>query len=279
MADGQTFARVRKRGIAGSDPGLAYFEWSLEYSTPDEIPDDVLKSLDAAKDTNPAVGIRIQPETPARELLILGPRGYGVERLNVGDWPAIDGDDQVFSAEKWAAALDGQSAPLEPLVFALDVSPDRRKASLAVSGKRPDGQFHIDVGDHRSGTDWVVPRLKELVERHNTMAVVVDGVGQAKSLIPDLEAVGIAVHVLNSDDHAQACGFIFDAVENGTVRHRGQAPLNSAVRGAVQRPLGDRWAWSRSKSSGVDITPLVACTLALWGAATLPGGDILVAFA
>jgi hypothetical protein len=129
MADGQTFARVRKRGIAGSDPGLAYFEWSLEYSSPDEIPDDVLKSLDAAKDTNPAVGIRIQPETPARELLILGPRGYGVERLNVGDWPAIDGDDQVFSAEKWAAALDGQSAPLEPLVFALDVSPDRRKAS------------------------------------------------------------------------------------------------------------------------------------------------------
>jgi hypothetical protein len=37
----------------------------------------------------------------------------------------------------------------------------------------------------------------------------------------------------------------------------------NALRGAVQRPLGDAWGWSR-KNSTVDITPLVAGTIATW---------------
>ncbi len=278
MADGQTFARVRKRGSEGSSDRLAYFEWSLPFDNPDSIPDDVLRDPASAKTVNPAIGIRIAPETVAGELEMLGPRGFAVERLNVGDWPAVDGEDQVFSVEKWNQALDPLSAALDPVVFALDVTPDRRRASITVAGKRPDENYHIEVVEAKPGTEWAVPRLKELTSRHSTVSVIVDGAGQAKSLIPDLEAAGVEVTVMNTDDHTQACGFIFDAVENGTVRHRGQASLNSAVRGAAQRPLNDRWAWSR-KSSGVDITPLVGCTLALWGAATLSAGDILVAFA
>jgi hypothetical protein len=39
----------------------------------------------------------------------------------------------------------------------------------------------------------------------------------------------------------------------------------AAIRGAKARPLVDRWAWSRTKST-VDISPLVASTLALWSA-------------
>jgi hypothetical protein len=38
------------------------------------------------------------------------------------------------------------------------------------------------------------------------------------------------------------------------------------VTGAKKRPLGDAWAWSR-KSSAVDISPLVACTLARFAVA------------
>jgi hypothetical protein len=41
--------------------------------------------------------------------------------------------------------------------------------------------------------------------------------------------------------------------------------MDAAIQGAVKRSLGDAWAWSR-KSSNVDISPLVASTLALWGA-------------
>jgi hypothetical protein len=67
---------------------------------------------------------------------------------------------------------------------------------------------------------------------------------------------------LSASDQAEACGAFVDAVEQRTIRHLGTTELVTAIRGAAQRPLGDAWAWSR-KNSGVDITPLVTCTMAL----------------
>jgi hypothetical protein len=58
-----------------------------------------------------------------------------------------------------------------------------------------------------------------------------------------------------------------DAAAQGEVRHLATAELIAALDGALKRPLGDAWAWSR-KSSSVDISPLVAATLALWGLRT-----------
>jgi hypothetical protein len=66
-------------------------------------------------------------------------------------------------------------------------------------------------------------------------------------------------------EHAQAAGSFFDLATSGSLRHLGTTELTAALDGAVKRPLGDAWAWSR-KSSSVDISPLVACTIALWGA-------------
>jgi hypothetical protein len=48
------------------------------------------------------------------------------------------------------------------------------------------------------------------------------------------------------------------------------------VRGARTRPLGDAgWAWSR-KGSPVDITPLVAATLALSAAMDQELGEVTI---
>jgi hypothetical protein len=43
----------------------------------------------------------------------------------------------------------------------------------------------------------------------------------------------------------------------------------AAPKGASTRPLGDAWAWSR-RSSLVDVSPLVASTLALWACTGMP---------
>ena len=53
--------------------------------------------------------------------------------------------------------------------------------------------------------------------------------------------------------------------------------LRDAIRGAKSRPLGDQWAWSR-KSSSVDISPLVAATLALGAAAGVVGNTEVVIY-
>ena len=38
---GVVWTRVRERGIAGDDPALAYFEWSLDFEHPDDVPDEI----------------------------------------------------------------------------------------------------------------------------------------------------------------------------------------------------------------------------------------------
>jgi hypothetical protein len=77
----------------------------------------------------------------------------------------------------------------------------------------------------------------------------------------------VEVRSVTAKEHANACGLIFDLVEQQGLRHLGSGELAAAVKAATRRPLGDAWAWSRK--GGVDISPLVAATLAQWGSATL----------
>jgi hypothetical protein len=97
---------------------------------------------------------------------------------------------------------------------------------------------------------------------------VVDPGGPAGSLIPDLEdeenGLGVEVVQPKARDVANACGQFYDAVTEQTLSHLDQAPLATALAGAQKRPLGDAWAWAR-RGVNVDISPLVAGTLAKWG--------------
>jgi hypothetical protein len=69
---------------------------------------------------------------------------------------------------------------------------------------------------------------------------------------------------MGSKEYAQACGAFMDLLEAEQLRHIGQKSLTEAVEGAATRTLGDAWAWDR-RGKDVDITPLVAVTLALAG--------------
>jgi hypothetical protein len=107
--------------------------------------------------------------------------------------------------------------------------------------------------------------LVELVRKHDPCAVVVDATGQAASLIGPLEQAGIEVLAPSARDAGKACGQFFEAVtDSREVRHRGDQALMTALGGAQTRPLSDAWAWAR-RSAAVDISPLVAVTLAAWG--------------
>jgi hypothetical protein len=82
-------------------------------------------------------------------------------------------------------------------------------------------------------------------------------------LLAELEHAGVAVTSVSAREHGQACGALFDDVTNTQVAHLDDPLLNSAVNGAKRRVLGDLWAWDRRKSD-LDISPLVAVTLARW---------------
>jgi hypothetical protein len=267
--DGIVFARVRERGLEGKDPSLVYVEWSLDAERPDELEDAVLNDPKAWAQANPAFGVRISEEHIANEQRAMDARTFAVERLGVGDWPDTSGTPHVIDMEQWASLRDFDSKPLDPVCFAFDVAPDRSRSAIAVAGYREDGVPHIEVIDRAPGTGWVVNRLKQLIDKHECIEPRCDARGPAASLIPNLEGLDIAVNTVDGHEMAQACGRFFDAVDQGELRHLGTSETTSALKGAAQRPLGDSWAWSR-KNSSVDISPLVALTLALSGLLTQP---------
>lgn len=267
-------ARLRKRALAGGDPGLFYAEWSIdphdEFCPPGCQRHDDPSSVASWLKANPGAGIRISVEHMAREFASMGPRGYGRERLGVGNWPVDDTAWQVISQELWVSRTDPASQMPDHGVkaFAADMTPDQSAAAIGVVGERADGLRHIEVVDAgRPGTDWVVERLIGLVRQYQPCAVVVDAAGTAGRWIAPLEAANVEVIKPSPRDAAAACGQFYDAVTQGTLRHLGQPALAGALAGAQRRPLGDAWAWAR-KTSSVDISPLVAVTLAAWGHAT-----------
>lgn len=267
---GVVLARIRERGHAGGDPSLAYSEWSaadtLEQVTPEVANDPASWAL-----ANPALGIRITAEKVANERRAFASnvKGFAVERLGVGDWPSTDPTaSKVIDLAKWLACKDPDSHRDGPVSIAFDVTPARTMSCIAVAGRRADGLLHIEVIEHKSGTSWVVDRIAELNKSKRPVAIVCDAGSPAKSLLPDFESIGLPVIAVNGSEHAQACGIFYDAVmDTQTLRHLGTPELDGAVSGAATRPLGEAWAWSR-RDSDVDISPLVACTLALWGIAT-----------
>jgi hypothetical protein len=103
----------------------------------------------------------------------------------------------------------------------------------------------------------------------------VDPKSPAASLISDLnQRLNFEVTEVTANEHAQACGMLYDAAtaDTPTLRHLGTPELDAAIKGALKRTLGDAWAWAR-KTSTVDVSPLVAVTLAHWGSITRRPGQ------
>lgn len=267
---------LRRDGEAGKDR-LAYFDWGLGEIDPSEPIRDRLQRY-ADRDlwyaANPGLGIRISEEFVEDELARLR-EGFASERL--GLWLPYAGDDEggVIPAEQWAAMADPTSTAGDDIAIAVDVTPDRAWSSIGIASPRPEGGMHLELIDHRRGTAWVVDRLVELRERHDPVAICLDAKGPAGSLVTDLEKAGITLPadperpergdliLPTYSEVAAACGQLLDAARDGTDRHIDQAQLTTAVLGAKTRPLGDAVAWGR-RQADVDISPLVAVTLARW---------------
>lgn len=263
---GVSLARIRERGIRAQG-SIVYAEWSAEGDDPDNVPEEVRADPLAWAESNPGLGIRMSCEHVGNESEALGPREFAVERLGIGDWPATDGSDgRVITDEQWRPRADTELVLSNPVCLAFEVTPDRRFSAIGAAGLGADGVEGVEVIDMRPGTDWVADRLAELKKAHKPVAILCNDNGPAGALIDEVEKKpGLRVTRVNTSEAGQATGMFYDAVDQGVVRYRSPDPdLDAAVAGAVKRTLGEAWAWSQ-RNSLVNIAPLVACTIALWG--------------
>ena len=153
------------------------------------------------------------------------------------------------------------------IALGIDVSLDRSEASIVAAWQNPtDNRVLVEVVDHRPGTEWLAPRVAELVKKHKPHSTTADGVGPSASVVAEIVGLGVPVSALKTAQMAAACLRFEDLVTSTRLQHRGQSPLDFAVASAAKRPAGDgAFLWGR-KASAANISALVAATCAVWGA-------------
>lgn len=304
-AESDALRALCKRGRAGArrkgprPHRLAYFEWSASLpkkTKPDRASWDKAvaalladpKALAIAQaEANPGMGYRLTAEFMVSERAAIADDAvFALERL--GLFPEKEEIlDPAFDAGDWTACASATSEIVKPgIAYAFEVSLDRRWSTIAAAGASSDegAGTHVEVGDNRPGTDWVVKRLIELRDEHHPTAIVCNPAGPAGALLPECQRLGLKVGVvdLSADkpstgkpapaklrpvsarDYVQACGAAYDAIVAHQWRHADQPELNTAVTGAAKRDSGDAFVFDRR--AGVDISPFLAVTLAAWAA-------------
>lgn len=245
--------RVRRRGMAGDAGRMFYAEWSCEAGTD-------IRDRDAWYACNPGMGIRIAEDWVAEnELTTMSTDAFAVERLGI----VVADDGIATNLPGWDTCRASRSPlDLTPTSIGVAVGPGGQWASLVVAGTTADGAPYLEVIRREPGTAWVVG---EAAKAHAALGVpvTVDPKSPTTAVLDDLRRAGVALTEVSTADYVSGCAALQADVANGRLRHFGDAPLDAAVVGADVRTVGESWAWSQ-RASTVDITPLVAATLALW---------------
>ena len=237
------------------DPNLCYLEFSAD---PKADLDDEAQWVQA----NPgSEKDRITVEFIRKERAAMSEVEFGRERLGILDENA---GSAVIDLDVWAGQADEVSSPVDPVAFAIDVSPDSAWSSIAVCGRRADRKMHVEVVERRKGTGWVVDRVEELVASWQPVSVTLDAIGPAGALLPAFTERGIGIDVVSMTQYGQACALFKNAVDDKELFHKGQTGLTAALESGRKRPLGDAGLWGWHRRDTTDITPLVASTLAVF---------------
>lgn len=240
-------AKGRQAVDAGSTEGIAYFEWSADPN------DDIDSPLVWAR-CMPALGHTISEQVVAHARSTMTESEFRRAFLNI---PTTSTQDRVWSPAQWSAVNGLLDAPSAPFFVGVDAKPDRSAASIAIAGG---GVVEVLVPRPTIGN---VASYAVKIAKDTGATVAIDPSGPAAFILPDLESAGVEVLKVSGQMMGQACGAVFTAVNEGAIRFRKHPDLDAAVAGARTVPKGDVWVWAR-KDSSVDVSPLVAATLAWW---------------
>ena len=246
------------------DSTLGLFEWSA----PDDAETDNMEALAQA---NPALGY-----------------GYLTERALLSNRSTFP--DNKFRSEcmcqqvetilpnpfpdgAWEGGLDINSsiAPESELYFGLDLSQDRRWASIGVCGMREDGNYHIEVVARRVGTAWVEDWFRARAMK-NPMNLAFQSRGApASGLAEQICTIhGVNRIPIEGKELTNGWGRFYDAItacgddSRGGVRvyHLDQPVLNMPGKTMQLRNIGGGIELPDRVKSPDDIAPLFACFVA-----------------
>ena len=248
-------------GLGGEviDDSLGLFEWSA-------IPGCAINDREAWAQANPSLGYGFLTERALQSAMNTDPENIfrteclcqWVEHLLPAPFP--DG--------AWAAGLDMQStiAPESELYYGIDLSADRRWASVAVCGMRADGNYHIEVVARRVGTAWCEDWFRTRAFKHpmnlsfQSRGAPVTGLAEQLCTLKGVNRIPI-----EGGDLTAGWGRFYDAIiGTGSIRvyHLQQPVLDLPAKTMQLRNIGGGIELPDRAKSPDDIAPLFACFVA-----------------
>ena len=229
---------------ATQDPAsrTAYFEWSAD--------PDLAAADPYGRDTlafHPAIGYTQTFD----KLLTLGrdeplatwKRSY----LNLED---LTGEASVIDLAIWdsLATPSEQLAPPGPglITVGVDVATDGSGATIYGAYRSGEDTQAVCLAA-QSGTMWVTDAISRMYHAGYT-DIVADATGPMRTVLAELEEMGVPVTVVNTREYAAACQWLIDKTKAGTVHHDGDPATRAALEDAVTRPLAGTMAFSATKS-------------------------------
>lgn len=258
----EVFGSARARALKGIGTRLCYIEFSA-----DEKADPT--KIETALQANPAAGRRISIEDIQTECDMFGAmdnmRAYGVQRLGIGDWPALGETRSEIPKDKWLTFKNLEPELVGPNVVALYRAPEGGPWAIAAAQRVADGRIHLEVGyAGNDPADRVAERFIQVAAAWGSKATVI-GRGAADAASTRLAAAGLDPDVPNLADEAQACGGLLDDVfaETPALSHGNRANLNTAMASAVKRELpSGGFVWEMVSENTYPL--LMGVTLARW---------------
>jgi hypothetical protein len=229
--------------IAGAEDEIGYFEWS---APTDEI------SVENARYSNPAMGITIHPDNIKS---VLNDPADVVMTEVLCRW--VVAISSAVDATSWGNCVD-KAADLDPeklTWLAVDLSPDRKHASLVGAQKMGDETFvvkllHTWSNELQLDDKAIANDLADYARKYSTEYVLYSRKTSA-AVAARLAPAGIPVYDMDGF-YPQACDEMLSAINSGRLKHRGQSQLTEEMLSAVQLRRGDGgWVIGRRASQAV----------------------------
>ena len=283
LVESEQLRTIRDRGRSGNQPRMGYREFGSirgkcrdkrcthgKPGTPEWRPGCQLDDPDLLLSVNSQLGKRFQWDTMLGLRAAMPPAEFAREFLSWWDEPGVDA---VFGTGAWANARTHYPDPMDfkPLMIGAAVAMGQAAAALVACGLRkidtPDGVQAVPavkVLTYGPGEAWLVDSAKHYSDLLKCPVVMAKD-GPGSHLIEPMQKRlrGSRFRPATFAQYMDACADTFVAVSSGAFQHGDQEELNDAVDGAEKVDKGDRWVWRRR--GAVDICPLEAMTLAVWG--------------
>lgn len=265
---GEVFSRYRQQAIEGTNPKLAWHEWSVDKLPAKGTSVDELVKL--AFDVNPAMGRRLTEDWTRQEALGMSLDGFSNMRL--GWWSEI-GNLKAITEQMWNDAfIEPEDVPTDGVVtYGVKFSPDGVHVAISACRRTPDKKCHVECihsSTTAEGLNWMIDFFCEPERKKRTAAIAIDGRNGTGVLVNALLQYYPRKAILMPATKGVVDGAVMfeNALRDHEVTHTNdengsQDELDLSAITAVKRDVGSDGGWAYG---GENPTPLEACTLALW---------------